>query len=268
MKYKLIACDYDNTLGTRPDVISEKNLGAVKKYLKEGGIFVVCSGRMLSSVSKITAKNDLDCDIIAYQGAVISLKNGKTLFSGGIDTETSYKLLRIGESRNEHMNIFVDDVHYTDRLNEYTAFYEKSSGTVCVKAKGKLSDFVKDNNLVCQKICIMNPADETKEKIDFYAKEFPYLEVNSGATCLTEIVDLKMNKGNALKRIAEYYGIDISETVAIGDSSNDVSMIEVAGLGIAVGDGDEELKSKADVVAPDFKEDAVAYVIENYCKNG
>lgn len=254
------------TLGIRPNIISQKNITAVKEYQRAGGIFVVCTGRMTTSIKNILAVNNIDCDVIAYQGAVIRLKNGEFILNGGIDAETAYRFLVKAESLNEHLNVFVNDVHYTDRLNEYTDFYVKSSGTPCIKVDGKLSDFVLKNNAVCQKICIMNPNEEIGVKIDFYSKDFPELEVNSGAYFLTEIIDKKSNKGNAVKIIAEHYGIDLKDVIAIGDSSNDISMIEVAGLGVAVGDGNETLKRKADAVAPDFKDDAVAYVIENYCK--
>ena len=84
------------------------------------------------------------------------------------------------------------------------------------------------------------------------------------ASVLVEISPRSDDKGEALKFIANYFGIDISSTVAIGDNLNDLSMIKAAGIGVAVGNATKELKDAADYVSVTNDEGAVAKIIEKF----
>ena len=79
-----------------------------------------------------------------------------------------------------------------------------------------------------------------------------------------EVSPFNDTKGEALKYIASYYGIPLSSTVAIGDNLNDLSMIQTADIGVAVGNAVQGLKDAADVVTVTNNEGAVAKIIEKY----
>ena len=82
---------------------------------------------------------------------------------------------------------------------------------------------------------------------------------------LVEVISDKTSKGTALAFLAEHYGIPMENTVAVGDQWNDIPMIERAGLGVAVKNGDEKLKAAADIVLEYTNEEgAVAVLIEKY----
>ncbi|WP_457591791.1 phosphoglycolate phosphatase [Geoglobus sp.] len=76
------------------------------------------------------------------------------------------------------------------------------------------------------------------------------------------IVDESVSKGRALKYIAEHLGIDAGSFVAIGDSHNDIDMLEVAGIGVAVANADVELKKVADIVTSKPNGDGVVEALE------
>ncbi len=84
--------------------------------------------------------------------------------------------------------------------------------------------------------------------------------VNSGFAY--HIIDENVNKGRALKFIAEKLGIDVKDFAAIGDSENDIEMLKVAGFGIAVANADEKLKEIADLVTPSENGDGVVEALE------
>ncbi len=73
-----------------------------------------------------------------------------------------------------------------------------------------------------------------------------------------------VSKGNAIKILCDLYDIDREEVIAIGDNENDISMIEYAGMGIAVGNAAEALKAKADYITGDYLDDGVAEAIEKF----
>lgn len=76
------------------------------------------------------------------------------------------------------------------------------------------------------------------------------------------IIDANVSKGRALKFIAERLGLDVGDFVAIGDSENDVEMLEVAGFGVAVANADEKLKDVADLVTSKPNGDGVVEALE------
>ncbi len=82
-----------------------------------------------------------------------------------------------------------------------------------------------------------------------------------------EFIDKKVSKGNAVRTLAEKLGIDISQVMAIGDQGNDLSMIEAAGVGVAMGNGIDDLKSIAQFVTKSNDEDGVAYAVEKFLLN-
>ena len=81
---------------------------------------------------------------------------------------------------------------------------------------------------------------------------------------LVEISPITDNKGEALKFLAEHYNIPIEKTVAAGDNLNDLPMIKVAGVGVAVDNADHRLKAEADFVSVSNNEGALAQIIEKF----
>ena len=94
---------------------------------------------------------------------------------------------------------------------------------------------------------------------------FPELEVVRASDKMVEITNKGVLKSDGIKRLSEIYNVPVSEIIAMGDAGNDVSMLRAAGLGIAVGNASDEVKAASDLVVPSCDEDAVKYVIENYC---
>jgi hypothetical protein len=89
-------------------------------------------------------------------------------------------------------------------------------------------------------------------------------DVTYSADVLVEVSPKYDNKGTALKFLADYYNIPIEKTVAIGDNLNDLSMIQAAGVGVAVSNGTDSLKEQADFIAVSNEEGAVAQVINKF----
>ncbi|MBQ3760312.1 MAG: HAD hydrolase family protein, partial [Synergistaceae bacterium] len=94
---------------------------------------------------------------------------------------------------------------------------------------------------------------------------FPKLLFTSSVPNNIEINDTKANKGGGLKFLAEYLGIPMSETLAFGDGLNDITMIEAAGIGVAMENAVDEVKAAADYVTLDCNNDGVAEGIKRFC---
>jgi Cof subfamily protein (haloacid dehalogenase superfamily) len=82
-----------------------------------------------------------------------------------------------------------------------------------------------------------------------------------------EILNKEVHKGAALERLATHLGLDRSEVMALGDNENDVTMIEYAGLGIAMANATENVKNAADIITASNDEHGVAEAIKQYILN-
>ena len=102
-----------------------------------------------------------------------------------------------------------------------------------------------------------------KEIMDFYQKE-NILDVTSAFAENLELTSKTATKSNALLRLAGILGISQEETMAIGDSFNDLDMLEAAGTSVAMGNAEPEIKETADLITKTNDEDGVAWAIEKY----
>ena len=113
-------------------------------------------------------------------------------------------------------------------------------------------------------------SDQAASILMFLLKEFSRLVgsdimFNSGAKYLLECINKKYNKGEAVRLVAKHYNIPLSEVLTVGDSTNDIPLLDGEWHGVAVGDGSERLKQVAKEVTVDFKDKPVKYLLEKYC---
>ena len=98
-------------------------------------------------------------------------------------------------------------------------------------------------------------------------ESLPFVEVSSSLDRNLELNRKGGNKGNGLKALAKYLNLNINQVMALGDSDNDITMIETAGLGIAMANAVPEIIKVADGVTDSNDEDGVAHAIERWVLN-
>ena len=155
VKCGLIVSDFDGTLLTTKQTIPEEVKAAIDEYIAAGGIFAVCTGRMLASILPQVRALGLKGLVAAYQGTVIAdIESGALIKNGGFSVEQACEVCAALEERGEPINVYADNVMYTtlppdDKL---LLIYEKITGIYARFVEGKMSDFVKEKSLYCQKI--------------------------------------------------------------------------------------------------------------------
>ncbi|MDE6598340.1 MAG: Cof-type HAD-IIB family hydrolase [Clostridia bacterium] len=269
INFKLIVSDFDGTLLTSSDEIPQSVKTAISDYVDCGGIFAVCTGRMLCSILPRVRELGLKGIVVAHQGTVIAeIESGKILKYGGLESVDVAQICKSIEGYGHYINVYSGDDIYTNipKQDEHLKLYEKIIG---VEAQGitdmPLSEYVLKNNLFCQKVAsLVSPSNRDTLYNNLVKDLGEKFDVTCSASVLVEVSPRSDNKGEALKFIANYFGIDISSTVAIGDNLNDLSMINAAGVGVAVGNATQELKDAADFVTVTNDEGAVAKIIEKF----
>ena len=267
MKYKLFISDYDGTLGEAPvNDIDKETLGAIAEFEEKGGIFVVCSGRETSSITRILKKFNIKGLVASLQGAKISdLETGEYIYSGGLSTEKALEALDAVESTGLTPLIYYEGQMYYREYNEYIGVYEEA-----VMHKGIITDIKeqikKINDKIC-KICWLGDDElvgATAKRLNEQYKN-KGIKFNSGAKCLLEAINPDCGKDNAVRFLANYYNVPLDQVITVGDSTNDVPLLCGEWHGVAVGDGKEELKKVADEITVPFKEKPVLHLLKKYC---
>ena len=272
---RLIVSDFDGTLATSQNEVPEEVCSAIQAYVESGGIFAVCTGRMLRSILPRVRKLNLKGLVVAYQGTMIAeIESGKIIKKGAMNYGDCAEICRYIEglcSGAERLafgiNIYSDEVLYTDipRDNGHLKVYEEITGVTAESIDGLTSEFILKNKRDCQKVtCLVAPENREELYSKLLSKFGDRFDVTCSAQVLVELSPFGDTKGEALKFIANHYGIPMDSTVAVGDNLNDLSMIIAADTGVAVGNAVQGLKDRADFVTATNNECAVAKVIEKF----
>ena len=110
--------------------------------------------------------------------------------------------------------------------------------------------------------------EKVPEYLEKYGKMFEgKVFVNSGANYIVEFVSPKHNKHESVEILAKHFNIPYEQIMTVGDSTNDIPLIEGPWHGVAVGTAHEKLKEVADEVTVPFNEHPIKYLIEKYCED-
>lgn len=252
----------DGTLLKNNGEISENTLSAIRDVCDRGIRFVVSSGRPVPGIRKYDFLNGIDSSAIVYNGGkIIDLKTDEVLYSQGLYPDDARKILALGDALGTTMCIWSDEKLYCNVLNERTEKYKRHSGLEPIKVTDCEA-------LISQGIAKILWYDETERVQQFV--EIMGNESFESVSCFTsnpvylEICNALVSKAKAMEKLGEIYGIDREEMIAVGDGENDLSMIEYAGLGIAMANASEKVKSKADYITASNEDEGVAKVLYKF----
>lgn len=262
MKYRLIASDMDGTLLNSNNEITPATLNAIKAAADKGAVFTLSTGRPVQGVKKYIDQLQLDCPVITYNGAVvIHSRTGEVIFSQLMDTEEARRVYQQAVKRGTMFALWSRNRLYVNEIGEKSEFYE---GITQTKAQ-LLTDF---EQVLCDGITKFLWFDEP-DTLDMWINQlkgegFCQTTFTKSRAYFLEFFSSKTSKAVAMEKLGEYYGITQQQMIAIGDQTNDLSMIEYAGLGVAMENAADEVKAAADYITASNEKDGVARVIEKF----
>ena len=264
--YKLVVIDLDNTLLNNEHKISEKNKEIVQKVRSKGLEVIIATGRMYISAKPFLKDLSLENSAIVYNGAMVKdVETDKTIYHKPINKKYAKEIIKDVKEEGLHINLYQDDKLYVDKDNKYTKRYEEISG---IKAE-KVDDLSELKLVAPTKLLIIEDNPELHSYYQKYLdnKYGDIITVTESKKYFIEIGSKGVNKGKTLQKLIKEKGIDRNEIIAIGDSYNDIEMLSYAGTGIAMENAPEEIKKKADLVAPHNEEDGVAVILDKLIMN-
>ena len=270
MEKRLLFLDLDGTLLNDQKEITEGNKIALNQALERGHGVVIATGRPLKSAKDLAGRLGLDkpgCMMICSNGAILyDWEKNDTVFSCTLPIPTVRKLFAEANRRNLHIQTYEGDLvlvesrcedealeWYCSRIGmAYRVIEAADKDVVEEPVKCLMIDYYDQTDLKSMEQWIRNNL-ESEADCFFSCKEY------------LEIVVHGMNKGNAVCRLCDIMGVDIANAVAVGDASNDLSMICAAGIGVAMANGMDIVKEAADYITQrDNNHDGVAEVVEKF----
>ena len=269
--YKLVVSDLDGTLLSNFHV-PNLNKSSIQRIREKGIKFCITTGRTIQSTKNIlkeigTYNEENEYSILFNGCVIIENKNNKVLFFKGIDFEISNKLFEIGKKYDVMLLVYSIDNCYVWKSYEKEIERQKSYEELLTFMDDLNINFIKEKNIQITKIVFVNEDHnyllKIKEELDkIFGNE---ISISTSANMYLEINAKNVNKGNALEWLANYLKIDMKETIAIGDNSNDIFMIEKAGIGVCVKNGIDILKNKANYITEKTNDEgAVKEVLDKF----
>lgn len=256
MKYKLFAFDLDGTLLPEDKSVPKENIEALYKLHEAGCEIVPASGRIYAGLpQELKALPFLRWCIMSNGAAIYDAFEGRILRREEIEPSYAVRVFEYLDALPAIYDCYIDNRGYITRsMFEKAAEYIPNPGIMHLmvtlrKPVDELKAFILENGQPLQKLqAYFNIPCEREKALRELPVLFPELSVTSSIHFNVEMTSLSGTKGSAMGYLAEMLGIRADETAAIGDGTNDLSMIMTAGLGIAMENADPAVKAGAKYV--------------------
>ena len=286
--YKLITIDLDGTLLNGYGEVTEYTKNIIKKVTEKGILVVLASGRISESVLTIAKEIGADKYYISGNGSVLyDIQKDEILYENYLNKEKVLEIVDLCEKNSIYYNIYTENSVIAKSLNYNVAFYnyentKKSSDkkteinivedvynyikklntnkflkiTICDESKIVFSSILKKLKNISN-IDVLEVSHMSQKKIKSGTEEI------SVGYYYTEVSSKNVDKWYAIEEIMKRENIKQEEVISLGDNNNDILMIKNAGLGVAMGNSNEQVKKVADFITKTNNEDGVAKALEN-----
>lgn len=252
---KSVALDLDGTLLNSKKEVSEKNVSILRKLYQMGVEVFIVTGRSYSATKEILEKINLPIIAICYNGAkVVDTKNDSVLLEEPLSEEVVKILIDISRKNNIHLNLYQDNEWFVENKDNWqTKYYKKNVKIEAIEKN--FNDFL---NLLMTKALFVDERYNLEgiEK-DIREKLGDTVHLTYSQERYLEVLNKKVNKGKTLEKILKLKSLTLDTCVAFGDANNDKEMIEMVGYGVAMGNGEEDLKKVAKYLTDSNDDDGV-----------
>jgi Cof subfamily protein (haloacid dehalogenase superfamily) len=258
---KLIIADLDGTLVEKKQV-SDQTKKTLKKLKEQGYLFTIATGRHMVATKELAEILEIDLPVICGNGAIIyDYKKDEIINQEVLDPKTVESIMDLCFDHKVSFLMYttkyvVATEEAKDKIHAQIGYFD----THVVK-KEQLKDYI---DIGVFKILAI---DEHHEKLMHIKKELSYLNdihMVQSRPIFLDIGHKDTNKGNTIKHLAKLLDVNIEDVLAIGDQENDITMIQTAGIGVAMGNGHIELKRVADEITDTYEQDGFTKAIEKH----
>lgn len=266
---RLVASDLDGTLLNKNKEITPRLFDALKKLDELGIYFVPSTGRPFGTVPQAIKELPFLKYVITSNGATIyDATEKKNIIENYLTPEAVDAVIEIARELPVITEYFIEGKAYIAKkvYDDLTPFDLTESHVTYIKnSRTPVEDFwneMKRNNTVLENINLVFRDMELRKKTWDRLKALGLASVTAATTKNIEITSLYATKAKALEKLCEVLGFTRENVLAMGDGDNDMPMIQFAGIGVAMANGEEHIKQAADIIADDCNDFGAAKILE------
>ncbi|MBO8142333.1 MAG: HAD family phosphatase [Firmicutes bacterium] len=265
MAIRLVAVDLDDTLLNEDLAISPRSRRAIARAQKAGIAVVLATGRMFPSARPYALSLGLTGPLITYNGAMIKTAAGNLWWHRPVPRDVALEVLDWAQSAGGAVQCYLDDRLCVPRITEEVRYYTEIAG-IPAQAVGDMRRLLSEGEPT-KMLSVGSPEAVRAWEADLKARFGPRLAVTISKPRFVEMLRPGVSKASALAEVARRLGVDRGDVLAIGDSFNDLEMLDWAGVGVAMGNAPPEVQAAADHVVRSNVEEGVAEAIERFVLN-
>ena len=266
MNYRMIVLDLDGTLTNRNKEITPKTKEALFELKRQGGVIVLASGRPTYGIMPLARELELHKTggyVLSFNGGrIIDCSTGQTVFAKELPVESNETIIRLSKEHGVNILTYKDDLIITPDASDEYVKKEAAINKLEVKEIKDIESYV---TFPVVKFLMLEDGDilqnvEPKVKA-FLGRDY---SVYRSEPFFLEVLPKGIDKAASLERLLARLGMSREEMIACGDGYNDLSMIEYAGLGVAMENAVLPVKKAADYVTLSNNDDGIAHVVEKF----
>ncbi|MFJ8067121.1 Cof-type HAD-IIB family hydrolase [Psychrobacillus sp. NPDC096426] len=254
MSYKIVFLDVDGTITNHENGSIPYSTIETIETLKSKGIKVVAAtGRPLSMCSEL---QELGIEtFITANGGYVKHKQ-EVIHKVPMDKNIIQEVIEFAKLQNNGLSFYTEEFS----MNGVT----ENEILKALKETLSLSDYPETNRLLHSQEVFLMCLFANDEAVEKYIHKFPHLTFKRWHPYVLNVLKEDVSKSLAILKTLEFFGIDQSDAIAFGDGENDIDMLEIVGLGIAMGNASETLKNVADFITKKSSEDGIEYALKKF----
>ncbi|MCM1308703.1 MAG: Cof-type HAD-IIB family hydrolase [Butyrivibrio sp.] len=269
MKYKVLAFDIDGTLTNSEKKITPRTRAAIIKAQEQGCVAAIASGRPRPGVKGYADELGLREHggyILALNGGLLErYSDGRIIRQSVIPREYYGEICALARENNVNILTYDGDTVVSENLDDEYLETEVRINGLGQKRVDNLCEYL---TYEVPKFLMLGDGDRlARIEPKIYERLHERMDVYRSEPFFLEILPKNINKASALEELLGFVGAGRDELMAFGDGYNDISMLEFAGMGVAMGNASVEIKRHADIVARGNDEDGIAEILEKYVLN-
>ena len=265
---KVIAMDLDGTALNHQKQLTERTRAAIQKAAKSGIQIVVATGRTFSSLApEVLAMPEITCAITSNGAVVNRIPDGAVLLHNYPNPETVSEIAGMiqGEKIDTEVctggQAYIGQSYY-DRVLEGKTNRDVQYVKTTRHPVPDIYQFLLEHRVAIENINLNFKTLEEKQQWQQRFQKLPGVTPTSSFLFNVELGGATTSKAHALQALLDEWQMTSRQVMAFGDSENDLGMIQLAGIGVAMANGMEEVRQAADILAESNEEDGVAKIIE------
>lgn len=265
--YRLLVMDIDGTLLDKDGNISAEDREALDGVRESGMMLALSTGRSSLACRGIIARLSLDGYHIFFDGALVGcLESGHEVSAQPISPAVVRQMVDYARQHGIDLELYSATHYFAERETWSTEAHREYFDIVPT-----IIDFsqVRWERIIKGGLAVTNPEENARAQ-SFQGRFDDSLYLSWARTPAYPGVDFinilspEVSKGKALEVLVSYLGLAMSEVMAVGDGTNDISLLEMAGLAVAMGNAPDEVKAVADYLTLDVEQSGLAAAIREF----